>query len=178
VPSPLGHALAGAAAGWAIAGPSPHRHAARIWRSGALFAVLGMLPDVDLLFGIHRGPMHSIAAAVAAGFAIAALTRNGRMGLAAAGAYASHLLLDWLGTDSSPPIGIMALWPVSHGFYQSDAHLFGAISRRYWLPGFWAHNLRAIAWELIILVPLALLGFRMMRQSQDSHLQDPTGGEE
>ena len=33
--------------------------------------------------------------------------------VAAALAYGSHLLLDWLGDDTTPPIGIMALWPFS-----------------------------------------------------------------
>jgi hypothetical protein len=64
------------------------------------------------------------------------------------------VLFDWLGSDTSLPIGIMALWPLSDAYFQSDLHVFDAISRRYWLPGFWAHNARAVARELAILVPL------------------------
>ena len=70
-------------------------------------------------------------------------------------AYASHVLLDWLATDSSPPIGIMALWPLSHRYYESDLHLFLAISRRY-LQGwrFVRQNVFALARELVILIPV------------------------
>ena len=86
-----------------------------------------------------------------------------RTACASAIAYASHTLLDWLGTDSSPPIGIMALWPFSRGYYESSWHVFLAISRRYWLPEFWTFNLYALARELLILVPIALV-LRLVRR--------------
>jgi hypothetical protein len=169
MPSPLGHALAGAAAGWAIAGSPSARgsfETARrhLWRLGAWFAGLGMLPDVDLLLTAHRGPTHSMAAALIVGLAALGLTRRGRLGLAAAAAYATHPLLDWLGSDTSPPIGIMALWPLSQAYFQSDVHLFSAISRRYWMAGFWEHNLRAIGWELVVLLPPVLLALVSIRR--------------
>ena len=82
--------------------------------------------------------------------------------LGVAAAWASHVLLDWLGSDTSPPIGIMALWPFSDGFYQSSLFLFDAISRRYWLPQeFIWHNLRAAVGELVILAPLVYVARRL-----------------
>ena len=60
-------------------------------------------------------------------------------------AVGSHALLDWLGTDTSAPIGIMALWPFSGAYYESDAHVFMAVSRRYWLEEFWSYNARVLA---------------------------------
>jgi hypothetical protein len=161
MPSPIGHALAGAAAGWVLAGPAadggqPDRR--RLWRLGGLFALLAVLPDLDLLTpSLHRGPSHSVGAAVIAGMAAGALSRQARVGLAAAAAYGTHVLLDWLGTDNTPPLGLMALWPLSGEFYISDVHLFDGISRRYWLLDSWLHNLRAIARELLILLPPAAL---------------------
>jgi membrane-bound metal-dependent hydrolase YbcI (DUF457 family) len=156
MPSPLGHALAGAAAGWAAAGlvRGPFT-TAELWRRGAAFGVLGMLPDIDLLIGAHRGPSHSLTAALIVGLAVLAVTRQGALALASAASYASHVLLDWLGSDTSPPIGVMALWPVTRDYYESNVHLFEAVSRRYWLPEFWTHNLRAVGWEVVILLPLA-----------------------
>jgi hypothetical protein len=78
--------------------------------------------------------------------------------LAIAGAYASHVLLDWLGSDTSPPLGIMALWPFTSGYYQSSLNLFDAISRRYWLPDeFIVGNLKAALKEIVILGPFAWL---------------------
>ncbi|MBA2603817.1 MAG: metal-dependent hydrolase [Acidobacteria bacterium] len=159
MPSPLGHALAGAAAGWAIApsaSVSLDRERSRMWRQGALFALAGMLPDLDLLlFTVHRGPTHSIAAAAIIGLVVGTASRRWRAGLAAGAAYGTHVLLDWLGTDTAPPIGLMVLWPVTDNYFQSDAHLFQAISRRYWQHHFWDHNLRAVGWELVMLVPPA-----------------------
>jgi inner membrane protein len=85
-----------------------------------------------------------------------------RTALAVALAYASHTLLDWLASDSSAPVGLMALWPFHRDYYQSDLHVFLAVSRRYWLPEFWAGNLRALTRELAILLPLlaAVVWFR------------------
>jgi membrane-bound metal-dependent hydrolase YbcI (DUF457 family) len=148
-----------------VTGAAGWRQKPEPWRSGAWFALLGMLPDIDLLFGAHSGPTHGLGAAVIVGLAAFALTRSGRIGLAASAAYASHILLDWLGSDSSVPIGIMALWPVRRTYYESDVHLFQAISRRYWMPGFWTHNLRAVMWELLILVPPAALALMLQRRA-------------
>jgi len=154
VPSPLGHALGGLAAGWLVAGrPTPLERTAlqqAIW-----FVSAGMAPDVDLLFGIHRGPSHSVVAACLVGLATYLVARRGRLAVAMAAAYASHPLLDWLGHDASPPIGLMALWPFSHDYYESPAHFFHAISRRYGQPEFWPSNLRALLRELLVLGPIA-----------------------
>lgn len=70
-------------------------------------------------------------------------------------AYASHVLLDWLGDDTSPPLGIMALWPLTDQFYLAPLHIFGGISRRYWLWEAWTGNATAAAREVLILVPIA-----------------------
>lgn len=166
MPSPLGHALAGAAAGWAIAASSRRSTVSGLWRSGLVFAALGMLPDADLLVGAHSGPTHGLGAALIVGLCAAVLTRRAWMAIAAGAAYASHTLLDWLGSDSSPPIGIMALWPFSRAYYESRLHLFEAISRRYWLPGFFEHNVKAVGRELIVLAGPALLSAWMMRRTR------------
>jgi membrane-bound metal-dependent hydrolase YbcI (DUF457 family) len=168
MPSPVGHALAGAAAAWLIAPPA--RRLGRlppidILRQAAIFGLVGVLPDIDLAFGNHSGPTHGLGAALVAGLAACAVlqvsgvrgARAARLALAVSAAYASHTLLDWMGNDTTPPIGIMALWPLSREFYESNLHVFMAISRRHWLPGFWTHNLTAVAWEILILGPIAAL---------------------
>jgi hypothetical protein len=186
MPSPVGHAIAGVAAGWLVAGAgwiAPKFRQGKVptnfetfGREGVLFGALGALPDIDLLFGAHSGPTHSVGAAIVVGvtaFVIASgLTalsvhdslpdttarralRPGRLALACAAAYASHVLLDWLGTDASPPLGIMALWPFTATYYEADLHVFMAISRRYnqgWT--FVVSNVRAVCLELVILVPI------------------------
>jgi hypothetical protein len=146
----------------------PARDRQSLRRCAVLFGAAGAAADLDLIVGAHSGPTHGIGAAIVAGlFAFAlrtAWTRDRvaagwRFGLAVAAAYSTHTLLDWLGTDTSPPIGIMALWPFTDRYYESSLHLFDAISRRYWLvPEFFVGNLEAIARELLLLLPpLALV---------------------
>jgi inner membrane protein len=175
MPSPLGHALAGVAAGWIVAPPRSRKDAVT-W--GTLFACAAMSPDLDLLGSVHRGPTHSLAAALTAGaltwiVSVAMTSRgrdekreggttpgnreNGRRALAITAAYATHTLLDWLGTDSAAPFGIMALWPVTDNYYEASWHVFQAISRRYWRPDFWSLNVHAVGRELAILGPIAAL---------------------
>lgn len=180
MPSPLGHALAGIAAGWTL-DPAPAGGPRRTARRAAVFALAATIPDLDLLIGTHRGPTHSLAASLAAGlvaWAWYAWTRQDGGGAGAseargpapdplrlawpvAAAYATHVLLDWLGADSSAPIGLMALWPLSHDYYSTSRPVFLAISRRYWLADFWGSNLRAVAREVLWLGPLAILAWRV-----------------
>src|SRR4029079_18464312 len=60
MPSPIGHALAGMAVGWAIADPgaSPRPRAVE----PAIFGAVAVAPDLDLLIGWHRMYVHSIGA--------------------------------------------------------------------------------------------------------------------
>jgi membrane-bound metal-dependent hydrolase YbcI (DUF457 family) len=185
MPSPIGHALGGIAAGWAAA---PRRNRAAMWT----LAAFGIAPDLDLLFHAHRGASHSIVAAGIAGagvwlvssaFAPAALRRDRsalaraalrrdrfalaraalrrdrlRWCVAAAAAWVSHVLLDWVGEDTWPPIGIQALWPFSQRYYQAPFVVFPSVSRQYWLGWRFVYfNVKALTVELIVLLPIAAL---------------------
>ena len=155
MPSPLGHVIGGVAAGWIATGaPRSRQQFASTWKETALFGVLGALPDIDLLPGLHRGPTHSVGAMLIVG-AIAALSGSRtRLVLGCALAYGSHILLDWLSQDGNPPIGLQALWPFSHEYYIAQWQLFLATSRQYYRGWtFVLHNLRAIGRELAILLP-------------------------
>ena len=148
MPSPVGHALGGIAAGRPFIGRS--RRA--LWA----LAALGAAADLDLLVGAHRGVSHSIGAAIITGLVMFAVTRSARWGLAAAAAWGSHVLLDWLGADSWPPIGIPALWPFSDAYYRSPVAIFPSVSRQYWLGWrFVSFNALALAVELLVLLPIA-----------------------
>jgi inner membrane protein len=156
MPSPVGHALAGVAAAWLSGGRLPGGRR----REVAVFGAVAAAPDLDLLFGTHSTYTHSIGAvliALAIALAIGGF-RRWRMTLAIAAGWGSHIALDWLGSDTSPPIGIMALWPFSRDYYQSSLFVFDAISRRYWLPHeFIVGNTLAVLKELMILVPAVWL---------------------
>lgn len=129
----------------------------RTVRRGAAFAAVGLLPDLDLLVGMHSGLTHSVGAAVVLALGVAMVARRQRLAmlLGAMAAYLSHVVLDWLGQDSSVPLGVMALWPFSERYFHSGLDWFLATDRRYWLAGFWSRNLRTLCWEVLVLVPLA-----------------------
>ena len=172
MPTPVAHALGGVAAGCLVVAaaarapgtPGLRRGieavAARLgpWRCAAGLAALGVLPDVDLLLGAHRGPTHSLGAVLLVGAAAGAAVPAARLtaALTAAAVVASHPLLDWLGTDTSPPQGIMAWWPWTDHFYRSDAGLFMRVCRQYASAECWRHNALAVVRELALLAPLTL----------------------
>ena len=119
-----------------------------------LFALLGMLPDIDLLIiESHRSATHSLLAVGVVGLVARGVARGRpRVWLASAAAYASHLLLDWLGTDTVAPIGIMVLWPFDVTAYQSSFDWFYPICREYWLLECWI----AVAWSSKLNTPSSL----------------------
>lgn len=162
MPSPLGHALGGLIVGEVLA-PS----------ALLICAAAGIAPDIDFLWGRHNQETHSLGAAIVAGLLVYAWKRNARLAIAVVAAWSSHVLFDWLGSDTTPPLGVMALWPLTREYYFADAFFFEAISRRYWLEGFVAHNVWAVVTELLILgPPLALLAWLRRRRSSQELRRD------
>ena len=138
--------------------PPPSPRDLRPWRTSVplISAVAACLPDLDFLWGRHNMETHSLGFALLVGVVVYAWQRSTRVAIACAVAVASHVLFDWLGSDDTPPLGVMALWPFSNAFYFANAFVFEAISRRYWLPNFFTHNLLAVAREVAILLPIAI----------------------
>jgi membrane-bound metal-dependent hydrolase YbcI (DUF457 family) len=157
MPSPVGHALGGLIVGQALA-PS----------ALLICAIAGILPDIDFAWGGHNRETHSLGAAVIAGLVVYAWKRSPRLAIAVTLSWASHVLFDWLGSDDTPPLGVMALWPLNSNFYFANAFVFEAISRRYWLDNFLSHNAWAVATEILILGPIAAIAFlwRARRRSR------------
>jgi membrane-bound metal-dependent hydrolase YbcI (DUF457 family) len=132
-----------------------------------MLAFLGAAPDLDLLTGHHSAQAHSLGAAAIVA-TIAAWTRwpladgRGRVWCAAFLAWATHPLLDALAFDTSPPIGVMAFWPLSSAYVQTGLSVFAPISRAYGAPGFVEHTLLAVAREVLI-VGLAVVAVWRVR---------------
>jgi membrane-bound metal-dependent hydrolase YbcI (DUF457 family) len=174
MPSPVGHALA-ALAVYAAASP---RHAA--WpdrRSLAVAVGAALAPDLDLLLRFvdgrnhHQAESHSIGAALLAGLAVGLLARLARwpragwLGALATLAWSSHLLLDYLGRDTHPPIGLLALWPFSAAYVKFPWPLFLDIGRTLLLETL-RNNAVAVTWEVLLLLPpTAWVVWRRLQES-------------
>jgi membrane-bound metal-dependent hydrolase YbcI (DUF457 family) len=181
MPSPLGHALAGMAAAWAV-DVLPGRRVFRTTSptapsvartSGALTlvaAALGVAPDLDLFLAQHRAITHSVGAVmivfivaiVVTGWVRGKVQRSkfkvqsvGRVAAICAAAYASHLLLDWLAVDRRLPFGLQLWWPFSDGWYVSGLDVFPQTERRNLLSlATLRINLRAMSFEAAVMLPI------------------------
>ena len=162
MPSPIGHAIAGAAVAWggdALAPLSTNR--ASSTRLVATCAALAAVADLDLIIPrYHRSYSHSVIAVLLVFIVAARVTgevqRRWRTAILCAAAYASHLVLDWLGADTLPPFGLQALWPFSTHFFISGFGVFAEVERRHpFALATIAQNLRAAAQEVAVVAPLA-----------------------
>jgi membrane-bound metal-dependent hydrolase YbcI (DUF457 family) len=169
MPSPIGHLIAGAAIGRSITPDKP--------RVVAWCAVLAAVSDVDLLFpGTHRTVTHSVGGVIAVTavivVTIVSIVVTGKVtgvrprvryliAVALVLAFTSHLLLDWLGADPTPPYGLQVFWPFSDRWYISGLDLFRGTARRniFTAHSMWI-NATALAQEIAITGPIAWVVFR------------------
>lgn len=178
MPSPIGHAIAGATIAWAFAPrrPSWHLTPSPALTPGLTLAcvALAVAPDLDLIVPQgHRMATHSVAAVALVTILAIAVTGKvtgrirWRVIAACVAAYASHLFLDWLAADPTTPRGIRLLWPFSDGWYISNWDLFRGTAR---LDIFTMQSMRinalAIAQEILLLGPIAL-AVRMIQTSRE-----------
>jgi membrane-bound metal-dependent hydrolase YbcI (DUF457 family) len=182
MPSPLGHLLAG----WSVAvaasspGETPAADAPpsrlRWYMPLALFAAfVGAAPDLDLFFsGWHRTVTHSLAMTVLLMIVTAVVTGqvtgriHWRVVFIVGGAHATHLLLDWLGTDPTPPEGFQLLWPFDHHYFVSGWNLFPRTERRLSDPTFWSANMWAATVEIALTLPVAWASWRWATRRRKS----------
>ncbi len=188
MPSSVGHALAGLATAWTAdlvprsrTAPAPSS-ASLYRRAGGGLAVasvvLAAIPDIDLVWHVHRTFTHSVTAALIVG-AVAAVVARGRtlpirrVAVVCACAYATHLLLDWMAADTLPPYGIELLWPFSNRFFISGWDVFLQTERRHFFSVATIEtNLRTIAVEVAILLPIVVAVWLVRERRMRSRL-DP-----
>ncbi len=137
--------------------------------------VIANLPDLDLiprlLFGeissLHRQWTHSLIAALAFGLLIAGLARFWKgnstfYGLWGGIIYLSHIVLDMLLDDPSPPHGVQLLWPISMSYFMSPITPFTSFSYgdpkvgiigMFFLP----HNIATMTREFSLMAPWVAL---------------------
>ena len=171
MPSPVGHALAGFTIGL-IAQPAPNGDRPRrlLTPFTVVGAVAAALPDADLLVRhMHRGWTHSIGATVLV-FIVAAIVTGKvnprmawRLACVLAAAHASHIVMDWMGTDPFPPGGVQALWPFGRGYYMSGWDFFPPTERDFANPRLWLIDGKALAFETVVMGGVAALAIRLTR---------------
>jgi membrane-bound metal-dependent hydrolase YbcI (DUF457 family) len=129
-------------------------------------ALLAASPDLDLFAPAliqHRTVTHSVGAVVLVTVLTAVVCWvagrvSWRVALTCGAAYASHIVLDWLGRDPTPPFGIQALWPLTREWYISPWALFPATERRELLAtASLLINARAVLSEMAILGSLVAI---------------------
>lgn len=177
MPSPIGHLLAGVATAWSL-NPRTDR------RLTLTAAGLAALPDLDLITPLpHRTVTHSVAAVVVVTIIAAVVTGQvtrrpvWRVASICGAAYASHLLLDWLGSDNFAPYGLQALWPFSDQFYISGWGLFRLTARAHVLTApMIVRNVTAVAQEIAIMGTIVWLLWRVRVKSLARFAAELTGG--
>lgn len=165
--TPIGHSLAGGIVF------QQFRHKPYRWKLLFLTVFAANAADLDFLPGIvigkpslyHHGPSHSIFAALVFGFLIALIFRITikenllKLFIISAGAYATHLILDYFTIDTRLPYGMPLFWPFLNKYFYSPILIFLDVQRggslSTFVPEFLVkHNLLAIAREIAILLPI------------------------
>jgi len=173
MPSPIGHALAGAAIAFGSApvvglrGPRSESDSHRLRILTGVCVILAALPDIDLAAPYtHRTITHSVLATAVITMIAAVVTGQVRARFAwrttliCGAAYASHLLLDWLAVDDTPPRGLQILWPFSDRWFISGWDIFRGTARRHLFSAASIRaNVLAIVQEVAILAPTAALAW-------------------
>jgi membrane-bound metal-dependent hydrolase YbcI (DUF457 family) len=174
MPSPVGHTLAGLTVHVLSARDTAERGS--LGRA-ALLVAAATAADLDLMLRFvdgrnhHQGETHSVGAAALAAVVVWAAARVFRwarpaaLGLWAGVSWLTHVVLDYLGLDTHPPIGVMALWPLESGYHKAPWALFLDIGRTLE----WAtvrHDALAVAWETVLLGPLLVACWRLRVRSE------------
>src|ERR1044071_694587 len=167
MPSPVGHSLMG----YILYRATARAHEPSRWTILALCLFAANAPDLDFLPGLvageisryHHGPSHSFVFAVLFGILAATLFRK-RLNafLLGSALYLSHVLLDYLIKDPSPPLGVPLFWPFSNEYYMSPLTVY----RPFNYPATFAeplvstlvslHNVLTVLLELVFLMPVLL----------------------
>jgi inner membrane protein len=192
VATPIGHALAAYAVYHFSAGTASENR--RIFLG--LCVLMAIAPDFDFIPGMFEGQpalyhqriSHSLGAAVVVSL-VAALVYGMKTGEVCASwkwfflAYASHLLLDFIGPDGRPPYGQPLFWPISSEYYFAPASLqllwgvrhakaTSAITSE-WISGILQpHNLGALSIEVLLTLPMVLLA-RCVSSLKSRRNQEP-----
>jgi inner membrane protein len=171
MPSPLGHSLMG----YILYRASARPVAAHQWPHTALYLFAANAPDLDFVPGLfvgdiaryHHGPSHSIAFAIFFGVCAGAVfSRRFYAFVMGFSLYLSHILLDYLVQDPSPPLGVPLFWPFTHEYYIAPFAFYRAVNYPVNFDEpmmrivFSFHNFLTLLAEVVLLLPvLAIVSY-------------------
>lgn len=164
MPTPVGHSLSGAII-YALTTKS--ENLVTSWRWGVTCMFAAALGDIDFLpalFGnltlansVHRYFTHTLLFAVVVGLAALGILRmlgKPRRIRSAAVLFAclvAHILLDLLGKDYRPPIGVPFLWPFVRRSFSLPVQIFPSLLKDTYAEIVSLHNIGVMAFEVLVL---------------------------
>jgi len=179
MPLPVGHSLAG----YLIYLGAERETTRGRWKIILLYLFCANLPDLDFLPGLlvglpnryHHGISHSLGLAILVGLVVVLYRLwRGNRGLLRAfgitfGLYFTHVLLDCLSVDTSPPIGVQLLWPLSSRYVISPVLIFPPVHKADTSGAFLGSlihlgNLKLIGVELLYFLPLVVMAHLILRR--------------
>lgn len=192
--TPIGHGLAG----YGVSLLLGRRGEPRPLLPALVAVAASLAPDLDFLPGLlrgspalyHHGISHSLGFALAAGLLAALLLplpgwRRRTVFWLVFLAYSSHLLLDLVGPDARPPLGIPLFWPLSPDYHLSPLTLLlgvrhsgvTAAPTAEWIAAIlhW-YNLVAVALELLLVGSLVLAASRLRGREPAPSASLPSDG--
>lgn len=171
MPTSIGHTLAGVF----LKETKIFTPAETAFKSLLVSVILANLADIDFLPGLilgnpnrfHHGITHSLGATLVAGlvfgFYFYAKKNQFWAPFAFSGLlYLSHVALDFLTVDTSPPQGVPIFWPLSGEYYLSPISVFSSVhkdsfSATFFQSLFVSENIWTVFREIFILGPFVLL---------------------
>jgi len=177
MPLPIAHSMMGYAIA-EVAEATNVRLTNKKWLNVSIFVALASLPDSDFLSGFllgepnryHQWFTHSLGFAFLAGLGGGLFywrqkqwaensERFGLYGIFIGLAVLSHLVLDLLTWDSSPPKGMMLFWPFDKNHHDLRWDFFLACKRdnnsaTFFSSLFSAYNLKVVLREFLIMAPI------------------------
>ncbi|MDD5679079.1 MAG: metal-dependent hydrolase [Kiritimatiellae bacterium] len=142
-----------------------------LWRPLLFCVLLANAPDLDYFFGIFRGNAnyyHQTVTHTLVWIYVLALAiwtygwlRERRASWLSLGLLlallGSHLLVDWLTVDRSPPIGLTLAWPFADHIYHAAFAFIPPPAKQNWAAVWSLQNLRLALVEMVITLPLVII---------------------
>ena len=147
------------------------------WKTVLFYIFIANAPDLDFIPGIcighanrfHHGITHTL------GFFVFFATilywvpklRKKKNFIIFFLLYFTHVIVDFLGADTSYPFGVMLFWPFTKKYFISSYSIFLDIHKTTLYSLFDLHNFEAMALEALIFLPVIIvLRFILKRTTQ------------